>query len=742
MKTFKIACIGNYVPRHCGIATFTRDLVEAMVKNTIKKDLRSEAYVVAMNDLNQTYDYPKVVTYTIRQDHQRDYLAAVKYINYSEADICLLQHEFGIFGGDDGVYILSLIQRLRIPLVVTFHTVLEKPSYNQKVIVQKIAKKAEKVVVMSNLAIDFLTDIYQVPKEKIQLIEHGVPDFSYMQRKEYKKLLKLENRKSLLTFGLLSKDKGIETVINALPRVIAKHPDIYYIVMGKTHPAVFRTSGEEYRNYLVRLVEKYHIRANVYFDDRYVSNEELFGYLNAADVYITPYLNKAQITSGTLSYAIGAGAAVVSTPYWHARELLAEGRGMLYNFGDSEALADILIRLFDNPAQLKELREKAYRAGSKTLWPEIGARYLELLSSTIPLALNGESKDEAIINPLVLPEFKLDHILRLTDKTGILQHATYGIPDFKEGYCLDDNARALLMTVMAYRQKKSMEALELIPIYLSYINYMQNNDGTFKNFLTYSRQFTEEVGSGDSFGRTIWALGYLLRFPPKDAYFQMAHAVFAKASPHFEKLTSLRGSASTIIGICHYLRRFPTDEGMNRILLQMTEKIVNQYRQERSGDWHWFEPKLSYDNAVIPLALFHSVEITRAEDTLQVAKESMEFLEKLCFKNGYLSLVGNEHWYERGGEQPRFAQQPIDAMAMVQLAYQASMITEDPRYIQLMSTSFMWFLGENEMGIPLYDFETDGCFDGLEHHGVNKNQGTESTLAYLISHLTVLLAHE
>ncbi len=742
MKTFKIACIGNYVPRHCGIATFTRDLVEAMVKNTIKKNLRAETYVVAMNDLNQTYDYPEVVTYTVRQDHQRDYLKAVEYINYSGADICLLQHEFGIFGGDDGVYILSLVQRLRIPLVVTFHTVLEKPSYNQKVIVQKIAKKAEKVVVMSNLAIDFLTDIYQVPKEKTQLIEHGVPDFSYMQRKENKKLLKLENRKSLLTFGLLSKDKGIETVIHSLPLVMEKYPDILYIILGRTHPAVLRVSGEEYRNYLKRLVEKYRIRDNVYFYDRYVSNEELFGYMKAVDVYITPYLNKSQITSGTLSYAVGAGAAVVSTPYWHARELLAEGRGMLYNFGDSEALADILIQLFDNPAQLKELREKAYHSGCRTLWPEIGARYLELLFTSIPLAVSDELKDEAVINPKVLPEFKLDHILRLTDRTGILQHATFGIPDFKEGYCLDDNARALLMAVMAFRQKKSLEALDLIPIFLSYINYMQNTDGTFKNLLTYSRQFIEEVGSGDSFGRAIWALGYLLRFPPKDAYFQMAHAVFAKASPHFEKLTSLRDSASTVIGICHYLHRFPTDEVMKRILLQMTEKIVNQYKQGRSGDWRWFEPKLSYDNAVIPLALFHSVEITGAEDTLQVAKESMEFLEKLCFKNGYLSLVGNDHWYERGGEQPRFAQQPIDAMGMVQLTFQASVVTKDPRYIKLMSTCFMWFLGENEMGIPLYDFETDGCFDGLEHHGVNKNQGTESTLAYLISHLTVLLSHE
>lgn len=742
MKTFKIACIGNYVPRQCGIATFTRDLVEAMAKNTGENVPRAEAYVVAMNDLNQTYEYPEAVAFTIRQGHQRDYLEAVKYINYSAADVCLLQHEFGIFGGDDGVYILSLIQRLRIPLVVTFHTVLEEPSYNQKVIVQKIAKKADKVVVMSNLAIDFLTGIYRVPKKKIRLIEHGVPDFSYMQRKEYKKLMKLEDRKSLLTFGLLSKDKGIETVIHALPRVLEKYPDILYIVLGRTHPAVLRVSGEEYRNYLKRLVEKYRIGDHVYFYDRYVGNEELFSYLNAADVYITPYLNKAQITSGTLAYAIGAGAAVVSTPYWHARELLAEGRGRLYNFGDSKALVDILSRLFDNPTQLKELREKAYRFGRKALWPVIGTRYLELLSAAIPSAVSNESKDEAVINSNALPEFKLDHILRLTDKTGILQYATYGIPDFKEGYCLDDNARALLMAVMAYRQKKSVEALDLIPIYLSYINYMQNNDGTFKNLLTYSRQFTGEVDTEDSFGRAIWALGYLLRFPPKDAYFQMANMLFAKASPHFEKLTSLRGSANTIIGICHYLHRFPTDEGMRRVLLQMTEKIVNRYRQERSGDWHWFESRLSYDNAIIPLALFHSVEITGVENTLQVAKESMEFLEKLCFKNGYLSLVGNKHWYERGGEQPRFAQQPIDAMGMVQLAYQAAVVTKDPRHIQSMSTSFMWFLGENELGIPLYNFETDGCFDGLEHHGVNKNQGAESTLAYLISHLTLLLAHE
>jgi glycosyltransferase involved in cell wall biosynthesis len=740
-KKIKIACIGNYVPRQCGIATFTRDLVESMANNSNKSDFEAKAYVVAINDHNNHYDYPEIVTHTIRQDHQRDYLQAVKYINYSDADVCVLQHEYGIFGGDDGVYILSLIQRLKIPLLTTFHTVLKKPSYNQKVIVHEIAKKAAKVVVMSKLAVEFLTGIYNIPEEKIALIEHGVPDFSYMERKEYKKILKLEKRKSMLTFGLLSKDKGIESVLKALPRVVEKHPELLYIVLGKTHPAVVRTSGEEYRIYLRRLVEKHYLREHVYFYDKYVSNEELFGYLNAVDLYITPYLNKAQITSGTLAYAIGAGTAVVSTPYWHARELLAEGRGRLFQFGDFDTLADTLIDLFDSPQQLVEHREKAYQFGKKTLWHEIGTRYLEQLSEISESTVVFEHK-ESVINPLALPTFKLDHFLRMTDNTGILQHAQYGIPNYKKGYCLDDNARALLMSVMAYRQKKNKQALDLIPVFLSYINYMQNDDGTFKNFLTYSRNFTEEVGSEDSFGRAIWALGYTLRFPPKDAYFQMAKELFELSFPHFRTRTSLRGIAYTMIGICHYMHRFPTDEGMRDVLQHMMNHLIEKYNAQRTDEWHWFEPEMTYSNAALPLALFHAVEITDDESALKTARESMEFLEKTCFKSGYLSLIGNENWYRKGGEPSRFAQQPLDAMLMVLMAHQAYVTTKDPVFINLMSAYFMWFLGENELGIPLYDFETAGCFDGLEAYGVNQNQGAESTVAYLIAHLTVLLAHE
>ncbi|MCP5107319.1 MAG: glycosyltransferase [bacterium] len=738
----KIACIGNYVPRQCGIATFTRDLVESLVDNNIEKNIKADAFVVAMNDEPQNYDYPEIVTHTVRQNHQRDYLNAVKYINLSGADICILQHEFGIFGGDDGLYILSMVQRLGIPLVVTFHTILKKPSYNQKIILQGITKKAEKVVVMSNLAVDFLKKIYKVPEEKIALIEHGVPDFSYMDRSKYKKMLNLENRKSLMTFGLLSKDKGIETVIKALPPVVEKHPELLYILLGKTHPAVVRVSGEEYRNYLKRMVDKLFLTDHVYFYDHYATNEELFSYLTSIDLYITPYLNKAQITSGTLSYAVGAGAAVVSTPYWHARELLSDDRGRLYDFGDSKALTGILLELFGSHRQLEQLRKKASDFGCKTLWPEIGARYLKLIAPVTKPKVDVETKNGFIIDPSLLPKFRLEQVKRLTDSTGILQHAKYGVPNFKEGYTLDDNVRALIMALMAYRQKKSPEALELIPVYLGFINYMQNEDGTFKNFLTYSRMYMEEKGSEDSFGRAVWALGYTLRFPPRDAYRQLAADLFSRSFPNFEKITSLRGISYTIIGICHYLHRFPNDEGMKKVLKQMTQKIIKRYDREKDGNWHWFEAKMTYANGIIPLALFHSLEMLEDEKTLAVAKESMDFLERLMLRQGYLTLVGNENWYEKGGTPSQYAQQPIDAMVLVLLAYQAYVVTKDAIYLYVMSAYFMWFLGENDLGIPVYDFETAGCFDGLEQYGLNQNQGAESTLAYLIAHLTVLLAHE
>lgn len=498
-----------------------------------------EGFVIAMNDLDLTYKYPDEVKLTIRQEHQEDYLKAVKFINLSGADLCILQHEFGIFGGQSGIYILPLLHRLEVPFIVTLHTILKTPSYNEKLVLQEICKMAQRVVVMSHKAVEFLVSIYDVPKEKIALIEHGVPDIHFNPEK-VKKEFKFENKKVMLTFGFVGRSKGIETVIKALPKVIEKHPNLIYIVLGKTHPNVLRHSGEEYRIFLLRLVKSLKLEKHVVFLNEFIDERDLFKYLYACDIYITPYLNEAQITSGTLSYAVGVGAAVMSTPYWHAAELLADGRGKLFDFNDSENLSSSIIELLDNPDKLKELKRKASEYGGKITLPKTGERYVALASSILKNRHTEIVTKDTELDLLILPPFSLAHINRLTDDTGIIQHAKFGIPNLKEGYCLDDNARALLMVLMAYRQMKDIQAIELTPIYLSYIHYLQNKDGTFRNFLGFNRSFLDEIGSEDSFGRTIWALGYLLGNAPNDAYYQMSRLVFFNASPNFEKLTSIR----------------------------------------------------------------------------------------------------------------------------------------------------------------------------------------------------------
>ncbi|MDQ1332123.1 MAG: hypothetical protein QG576_157 [Bacteroidota bacterium] len=737
----KLAYIGTYPPRECGIGTFTRNLYKSMViNNEIVKD-PIEGFIVAMNDHDQTYNYPEEVKFTIRQEHQRDYLSAVKFINLSGADLCILEHEFGIFGGQDGVYILSLLHRLEIPLIVTLHTIIKAPSYNEKAILVEICRMASKIIVMSHKAIEFLTSIYNIEPEKIVFTDHGVPDiqFSQVQSKEE---FNLENKKVLLTFGFIGRNKGIETVIKALPKVIDKYPDVLYMVLGKTHPNVLRYSGEEYRNYLQHLVQSLNLNNNVFFLNEYINQKELFKYLSAADIYITPYTNEAQITSGTLSYAVGVGSAVVSTPYWHASELLADGRGKLFDFNDSNGLSAILLELLDNPDELKDLRKKAHDYGRKITWPKTGEKYVAVARKIMEEKPKVSVKKEIILDPLILPPFSLAHIKRLTDDTGIIQHANFGIPNLKEGYCLDDNARALLMVLMAYRQKKDSLALNLSPIYLSYINYMQNNDGTFRNFLSFNRNFIDEVGSEDSFGRTIWALGYLLGNAPNDAYYQTGRSIFFKAAPNFEKLQSLRGVANTIVGISYYLMNNPADDSMMERLRILSYKLVKQYEENSSEDWKWFEHMLSYDNGMLSLALLHSAYILKDKTITGVAMETMNFLTEVTLKDGYFSAIGNEKWYNKGGERSIFAQQPVDALAMVLMYHQAFHLTHDKEYLTKLFSCFMWFLGENDLRMNLFDFETKGCCDGFESYGVNRNQGAESSLSYLISHLTVLLAFE
>jgi glycosyltransferase involved in cell wall biosynthesis len=741
----KIAYISTYPPRECGIATFNQNLMRAINANFPKRGILQSGFVVALNDSEtiQEYEYPEEVKYIIRQNHQKDYIRAANYINTSDADVCIMEHEFGIYGGECGIYILPLINRIEKPLISILHTVLKDPSYVQRIIIREIAEQSSKIIVMSRRAVEFLINIYDIPVEKIQIIEHGVPDVQVPDDNPINNLTQFKNHRVLLTFGLISRNKGLETVIKALPKIVEKHPDVMYVVLGNTHPGVLKSSGEEYRDHLKSLAAQLNVSKHLSFINKFVSEEELVSYLSAAEIYVTPYLNEAQITSGTLSYAVGAGAAVVSTPYWHATELLADNRGRLFDFKNSDVLADIVNELLDKKRVLNKLKENAYQYGLHLRWPVIGSEYIKAAQEASSAHdFSDKILKNSIVDPEIMPKFSLAHVLRLTDDTGIVQHAKYGIPNLKEGYCLDDNARALIMAIMAYQRNKSKEAFELLPVYLSYIHYMQTDDGNFRNFLSFNRQYLDEVGSEDSFGRTIWALGYLIGCAANNSYKEFALELFRKSFPHFKTLTHLRAIANTIIGISLYLQIVPGDDGMVNELIRLTQPLIDGYNQNQSDDWQWFEEKMTYDNAILPLALLHSCEITGNEKVKQVALKAMAFLDGLTLSNGYLSPVGNDGWYYRGGTFPAFDQQAIETMAMVLMHFQAYQIFRKPQYIEKMFLAYRWFLGENTLRAPLYDHETKGCCDGLLPTGINRNQGAESTLAYLISHLTVLKAFE
>lgn len=736
----RITYISTYPPRECGLASFNKNLIQAIGANNKFHSMDECATVVAVNaDHADEYEYPSEVKYVISQQDQGDYTRAADFINSTDTDACILQHEFGIFGGENGIYVLSLINQLDKPLISILHTVLEKPSNEQRIIIQGIAKKSDKVVVMGKIAINLLHKVYSIPLKKIDFIEHGAPDYEPPLNNPLKADPLFGKHKILLTFGLISRNKGLETVVRALPEIVAKHRDVVYVILGNTHPGIKKNSGEEYREHLMKVAEDLGVINNIVFINRFVAEEELINYLSAADIYVSPYLNEAQITSGTLSYAVGAGAAIVATPYWHARELLDQERGVLFNFKDEIGLARVVNDLFDNPQKLNTIKENAYNYGLNLRWPVIGKQYLSILQAIIDNPDFGERIFRQVIDPEIMPEFSLNYVKRLTDRTGIIQHSKYGVPNWKEGYCIDDNARALILAVMACKLNYE-DAYEMLPTYLSYLHYMQNDSGSFRNFLSYQREYLDEVGSEDAFGRTIWALGYLVNNAPSHSYSKFGEELFLNAAAHFRGLTYLRAISNTIIGICYYLKTHPSDNEMLATLDHLTRRLTDAYKSCKGENWNWFENYLTYDNAFLPLSLLHSAEITGKQEVLNIAIESMNFLEGLTLDPKYFSPVGNIGWHFRDGEKPQYDQQAVDAMAMALMYGQAYQMTNDYQYLKKMFSVYSWFLGENALFAPLYDSETKGCSDGLQHRGINNNQGAESTLAYLITQLTVLQA--
>lgn len=738
----KIAYISTYPPRECGLATFNQNLVNALSLNPAYNPQKS--FVIALNesdDVNE-HQYPDEVKFVIRQQNQQDYIEAANFINNSDVDSCIIEHEFGIYGGNSGVFLLSLINRLKKPFITILHTVLKEPSFMQQTIIKEIALKSSNIVVMSKKAVMFLTSIYQIPKASIKLIEHGVPDLEPVPNNEIAQSDLFKSRKVLFTFGLISRNKGLETVIKALPEIVAQHPDVLYVILGNTHPGVVKHNGEEYRDSLKALAKDLGVEKNIAFVNKFVSEDELHQYLTACTLYITPYLNEAQITSGTLSYAIGAGAAVVSTPYWHAQELLADNRGKLFDFKNDKQLANIVNELLSDKDKYQKLRQNAYEYGLNLRWPAIGTVYLNVLNEAVTAGKKAERITPPIIDVESMPALNLNHISLLTDDTGIIQHARFGIPNLKEGYCIDDNARALIMALMATEQGENPKALKFMPVYLSFIQYMQTDNGNFRNFLSFNRNYLDEVGSEDSFGRTIWSLGYLISSAPNNSYREFGRELFSHSIPHFVDLKYIRGKANTIIGLAYYLCAHPGDEMIVKEINLLASSLIASYQEHKDGDWHWFEDILTYDNAILPLALLHHYEATGNATSYKIAMESIAFLNSFSFENGYLNPVGNAGWMKKHDKNPIYDQQALETMAMVLLYAKAFEITKDDQYLNLMHISYQWFLGKNSLHIPLYDFETHGCADGLQFNSVNRNQGAESTLAYFISHLAILKAAE
>ncbi len=723
----RIAFVGSYPPRRCGIATFTRDLEHAVA--SAGEHVRTMA--LAMTDPGGQYEYPENVKYEIRQAVKGDYSRAAEFVNYSGVGLVSIQHEYGIFGGDDGAYILDFLSALRVPAMATLHTVLKSPSASQRTIVQRLSKECAGLVVMSRVAADLLKSSYGVSGPDVHIIPHGIPTMKPVDRTLLKASFGIPGRRMVLTFGLLGPSKGVETMIRALPALVQSFPDIVYFVVGATHPAIVRRHGEAYRSSLEREAEKLGVREHLVFRDQFVTTGELCKYLQAADVFVSPYLNEAQVTSGALSYAMGAGAAAVSTPYWHAQELLAEGRGRLFPFGDEEALSQTLRTLFETPGELERVRSHAFEFTRAMTWPHVGKAHLALGMNIIQ-GTTERRRAPSRTRASSLPELRLDHLKRLTDDTGIIQHATFSVPARRSGYCVDDNARALIVALHANQLSESPETSALVTTYLSYLHYAQTADGHFDNLMLYDRTLDSSPESDDCIGRAIWALGTTMRLAADEGHRKLAKEMLQRALTRTETLGP-RGTALTILGLIAFLESEPAHGATREQLGVLTEKLVQRYVAEANDEWRWFEPSLTYDNALIPLALFQSFAVTGERASLRVARESLEFLEELCFKDGQLVLIGNSGWHSRGGVKAHADEQATDAAAFVLAFRGAYLATGDRHHLKRMRESFAWFLGANRLGLPLYDFATAGCRDGLGDTEVNQNEGAESTVSFLMS---------
>ncbi|MDD2706667.1 MAG: glycosyltransferase family 4 protein [Verrucomicrobiae bacterium] len=732
----RVAFVGNYLPRKCGIATFTSDVCGAVVSQYSQ----THCFVVPVNDIEGGYAYPKEVRFEIEEQSLSSYQRAADFLNINDVDAVCVQHEFGIYGGAAGGHLLALLRDLKAPIVTTLHTVLRDPTRDQRRVMAELLRLSTRLVAMTQTGEGLLREVYNVPAEKIDLIPHGIPDMPFVDPNFYKDLFGVEGKLVLLTFGLLAPNKGVEHALNAMPEILRGFSNVVYIILGATHPNLLKTEGETYRLRLERLAKKNKIQKNVIFYNQFVELEELKEFIGAADIYLTPYLNEAQITSGTLAYAFGAGKAVVSTPYWHAAELLAENRGVLVPFGDARAIAREVVQLLSDEPRRHAIRKNAYKMGREMVWSHVAHLYMQSFAKA-RLDHNFLSRKPVIIKTLderqgQLPEFKLDHLFRMSDSTGVFQHAVFTVPNFSHGYCLDDNARALILAILLNQlgqstaQLQSMAATCAAFIHHAYDAKMRQ----FRNFLGFERRWLEEKGADDSHGRALWALGTCVGRFPNSGFQTLAGQLFAKALPRILELSSPRAWALALIGIHEYLQRL----GGDRIATQARETLVSRLMdlQQRvaAPDWPWFEDSLTYNNARLPHALILSGKAMNQPACVEAGLKSLRWLLEIQIsKNGCFHPVGSNGFYERGKAMAQFDQQPIEAYSCLSACLEAFRATADDFWFEQAWVVFDWFFGLNDLGAPLYDSNTGGCCDALHVDRVNQNQGAESTLVFLLS---------
>jgi glycosyltransferase involved in cell wall biosynthesis len=729
----RLAFIGNSLPRRCGIATFTTNLQQAISTSCAGV----ETAIVAMTDHGHAYDYPSVVRLQINDTRIEDYAHAADVLNASQFEAVSLQHEFGIFGGEAGAHIMALLSRLNMPIVTTLHTVLSEPTLAQRGVLDRVVEASSKVIVMAEKGRELLRSVYRAPAEKIEVIPHGIPDFPFVEPDKAKARFGYSGRAVILTFGLLSPNKGVEVMINAMPTILKSRADAMYVVLGSTHPNLVRTQGEAYRESLVSRARELGVEDHVVFLDQFVDQATLLDFISMSDVYVTPYLNESQMTSGTLAYSFGLGKAVVSTPYWHARELLGGGRGILVPFGDSATLGSEIAHLLTDDARRQAMRERAYASSRSMTWERTAERYLTAFENARRghgLRVIARQDQSAPSRAQAPPEIQIGHFLSMCDDTGLFQHAVHSVPDRSHGYCVDDNARALLLACALNNPGEHRLSEALTARLAAFVQHAWNPDKRrFRNFMSFDRRWLEDKGSEDSHGRTLWALGECSRSDATPSRRRWAAGLFAEALPAVESFHSPRGWAFTLLGLDAYCAAVPEDFLAERVRILLAEKLISIMPLVETEDWVWFEDGLAYDNARLPQSLIVTGISTGISAYVEAGLRSLRWLMTVqTAPEGYFRPIGTETFGNKRTPPQAFDQQPLEAAATISACLAALRADGNAEWRADAARAFEWFLGSNDLSLPLVDLETGGCRDGLHPDRPNENRGAESVLSYLL----------